>query len=97
MQVKISYTSDISDVPKEVAGILQRLVEDSEQLSKMVNESQLSLKENELSVSKIQILAVKEKLQKMFGRLTDCQSILDGYEKALNPQLQELKNEAQNR
>lgn len=86
MQVKISYTVDMADVPKEVSSILSGLTAESEQLVRLVGESTHCLRSNDLGVAKLHISFLKEILQRMFSRLTDCQTILEGYEKALNPQ-----------
>ncbi len=104
MQVKISYTADSSDVPQEVSNILNTLTTEGEALLVLVDETKLLLNDNELSVSRTKMKQMTEKVQKLFARLTDCQVILDSYEKILTGQLNQqnlqesnAKSENQNR
>lgn len=93
MQVKISYTTDIKDVPKEVANILNTVKADLQTVETVLNSTSTFLTTGGTgSLPKSQLTSVKEILQKVFVRITDCEVILDGYEKVLNP---EQKNELQ--
>jgi hypothetical protein len=84
MQVKISYTAEVTDVPKEVANILNMLSNDVHKLYGMIETIQNSLDEAETASAKSNINLTKEKMQKMFARLTDCQVIIEGYEGVVN-------------
>jgi len=84
MQVKISYTAEIVDVPKEVANILGTLEDDSAKLKSLIQTSKINLLELDLNAAKSDMNLVKEKMQRMFARLTDCQVILAGYEDVVN-------------
>jgi hypothetical protein len=84
MQVKISYTAEIVDVPKEVANILRTLEDDSAKLNSLIQTSKINLLELDLNAAKSDMNLVKEKMQRMFARLTDCQVILTGYEDVVN-------------
>ena len=84
MQVKISYTAEVTDVPKEVANILNMLSNDVPKLYGMIETIQNSLDEAETASAKSNINLTKEKMQKMFARLTDCQVIIEGYEGVVN-------------
>jgi hypothetical protein len=93
MQVKISYTTDIKDVPKEVANVLNTVKTDLQTVETVLNSTSTFLTTGGTgSLPKSQLSSVKEILQKVFVRITDCEVILDGYEKVLNP---EQKNELQ--
>lgn len=91
MQVKVSYTSELEDVPDEVALITQGLSSDIERFETLMREAYKDLRAGEVSLGKMKLKTGMTKLQKMFARLTDCQVILDGYEKVKNPQEQEQK------
>jgi hypothetical protein len=93
MQVKVSYTSDLEDVPDEVANISNTLSKDIEKFQKLMQEASVDLSNREVVLAKLKLKTGMEKLQKMFARLTDCQVILEGYEKVKNPQNQEQKQE----
>lgn len=105
MQVKISYTAEVSDVPQEVSNILNTLTREATDFLDVVEETKTHLEEHELPISKLKMKVLMEKLQKMFARLTDCQVILDGYEKVIDSQPQgqqptqeqNAKTESQNR
>lgn len=86
MQVKVTYTSELDDVPDEVSLILGGLANESHKFDLLVREASKDLKDGETSLAKSKITNCLEKLQKMFSRLTDCKSILEGYENAKNPQ-----------
>ena len=92
MQVKISYTADIKDVPKEVANVLNTVSGELEIVESILDSAKEFLSAGKSTVSKSQLSSTKEILQKIFVRITDCETILDGYEKVLNP---EQKNESQ--
>lgn len=85
MQVKVSYTSDLEDVPDEVALITQGLNSDIEKFETLMREATKDLRAGEVSLGKMKLKTGMAKLQKMFARLTDCQVILDGYDKVKNP------------
>jgi hypothetical protein len=93
MQVKVSYTSDLEDVPDEVASISSGLVKEIEKFQKLMQEASNDLHDREVVLAKLKLKTGMEKLQKMFARLTDCQVILEGYEKVKNPQNQDQKQE----
>jgi hypothetical protein len=95
MQVKVSYTSELEDVPDEVALITQGLSSDIERFETLMREAYKDLRAGEVSLGKMKLKTGMTKLQKMFARLTDCQVILDGYEKVKNPQEQEQKPSSQ--
>lgn len=95
MQVKVSYTSDLDDVPEEVALITQGLNSDIEKFETLMREATKDLRAGEISLGKMKLKTGMAKLQKMFARLTDCQVILEGYEKVKNPQEQEQKPSSQ--
>lgn len=99
MQVKISYTAEVEDVPLEVSNILNTLDAQSHELQELINEVQTLLNSKEpVSLTKIKLKLMSDRLQKMFARLTDCQVILDGYEKVTNQTKQQQEtNESQNR
>lgn len=84
MQVKVTYTSELDDVPEEVSLILGGLGNDSHKFDLLVREAAKDLKDGEVSLAKSKVASSMEKLQKMFARLTDCKSILEGYESAKN-------------
>lgn len=86
MQVKVTYTSELDDIPEEVSLILGGLANDSHKFDLLVREASKDLKDGETSLAKGKIINCLERLQKMFSRLTDCKSILEGYESAKNPQ-----------
>jgi hypothetical protein len=92
MQVKISYTADIKDVPKEVANVLNTVSGELEIVDSILDSAKEYLSAGKNTVSKLQLSSTKEILQKIFVRITDCETILDGYEKVLNS---EQKNESQ--
>jgi hypothetical protein len=89
MQVKVSYTSDLEDVPYEVASISNGLAKEIEKFQKLMQEASNDLHDKEVVLAKLKLKTGMEKLQKMFARLTDCQVILEGYEKVKNPQNQD--------
>lgn len=95
MQVKVSYTSDLDDVPEEVALITQGLNSDIEKFETLMREATKDLRTGEVSLGKMKLKTGMAKLQKMFARLTDCQVILEGYDKVKNPQEQEQKPSSQ--
>ena len=104
MQVKISYTAEDSDVPKEVSNILNTVIDEGESFIELVQETKDLLIDSDLQVSRAKMKQMTEKLQKLFARLTDCQVILDSYEKMLAGQLNQqvtqdnnAKSENQNR
>jgi hypothetical protein len=85
MQVKVSYTSDLEDIPDEVANIINTLTTDITNFDILIKESVKDLQNSDIVLAKIKMKLCSQKLQKMFARLTDCQVILDGYEKVKNP------------
>lgn len=87
MQVKVSYTSNIEDIPEEVANIVNGVSTDLNKFQTFVDELGVDLKDRDLSLAKLKLKAGMEKLQKMYARLGDCQVILEGYEKVINHQI----------
>lgn len=98
MQVKISYTAEVEDVPAEVSNILNTLSTQSSELQELIYEAQGLLNDKDpVSLPKIKLKLMSDKLQKMFARLTDCQVILDGYEKVTAQSQPQETNETQSR
>lgn len=105
MQVKISYTAEVTDVPQEVSNILNTLTIEGADFFDVVQEAKDHLDNSDLPIARLKMRFLTEKLQKMFSRLTDCQVILDGYERVINSQTQpqqpvqetDAKTESQNR
>lgn len=94
MQVKITYTTDFSDVPREVANILNMLNQEAESILDIVSDTSSDLNSGDLSTSKMRMSILKNKLHKMFSRITDCQAILEGFEKTSEQQKeQEVKSD----
>jgi hypothetical protein len=96
MQVKISYTSELNEVPKEVSSILLQVSREIRRSEEDLERSISSLEENRLDEAKVHMNLFKTKLQKMFSRLTDCQIVLDGYENAINQKQQQSESPFKN-
>jgi hypothetical protein len=86
MQVKISYTAEIGDVPREVSNILKLIDLDLDKSRLDLEHAYNTLNLNDLNDAKAHMNLFKTKLQKMFARLTDCQVVLEGYEEVVNKQ-----------
>jgi hypothetical protein len=86
MQVKISYTAELGDVPREVSNILKSIELELDKSRLDLEHAFNTLNLNELSDSKVHMNLFKTKLQKMFVRLSDCQIVLEDYENVLNQQ-----------
>jgi hypothetical protein len=86
MQVKISYTAELSDVPKEVSNILKSIEVELDKSHRDLQRAIGELSENEISDAKANMNMFKTRLQKMFARLADCQVVLEGYEDVINKQ-----------
>lgn len=81
MKVKLSYTVDLEDVPNEVSTILNLKTNlEYDQMMKRVYEA-LNQKNYFAAVEHVEVL--RKKLSSIDLVLSDCQSILTGYTKAL--------------
>jgi hypothetical protein len=87
MLVNISYSIDFDEVPKIVKGFLENDVhtELTGQVTDAVNEAICALEDkNENTVRAIQkVEQIREALVKLDMRLSDCSSILKGYQREL--------------
>jgi uncharacterized protein YqeY len=87
MLVNISYSIDFDEVPKIVKGFLENDVhtELTGQVTEAVNEAICALEDkNENTVRAIQkVEQIREALVKLDMRLSDCSSILKGYQREL--------------
>ena len=95
MQVKVTYTSELEDVPEEVANILEAVASESSKFQQILQDLQKDLVAKEISVAKPRLKLAMEKLQKMFARITDCHVILEGYEKVKTQPQQAQQQPAQ--
>lgn len=79
MIVKITYSSDLEEVPMEVSKLLKDLEKQTLQLAKSLPTKELSATEPDIksSVSKLEhCLASVEKLE---AKMKDCHAILNGF------------------
>jgi len=87
MLVNISYSIDFDEVPKIVKGFLENDIhtELTGQVTEAVNEAICALGDkNENTVRAIQkVEQIREALVKLDMRLSDCSSILKGYQREL--------------
>lgn len=81
MKVKLSYTVELDDVPKEVSTILN--LKTNLEYDNMMNSVYESLNQKNYLVAIENIDLVRKKLSAIDIVLNDCQSILTGYTKAL--------------
>ena len=86
MQVKISYTAELGDVPREVSNILKSIDFDLNKAGLDLERAFEELNNGELADAKVHMNLFKGRLQKMFARLADCQVVLEGYENVVNQQ-----------
>tara|TARA_R100000234_G_C4880032_1_gene126964 strand:+ start:54 stop:395 length:342 start_codon:yes stop_codon:yes gene_type:complete len=76
MEVKVQYTVDLEEIPKEVVKLLPHGVGLSE--NRLVNIASL-VEEGSYSLSLDDIDALRLEMYKVDQRLADCQAILKGY------------------
>ena len=92
MRVRISYSVDLEDVPAECArmlhGSMEQIEEIREDISNLVN--QLDDGKAQAWITKDRIKRCREKLAKLDSILADNDSILEGYFKAKNPEVEDV-------
>tara|TARA_R100000388_G_scaffold46331_1_gene35086 strand:- start:176 stop:472 length:297 start_codon:yes stop_codon:yes gene_type:complete len=96
MKVKIAYTVELDDIPKEVSSMMLKAVEETEEAAEISRRIK-----GLLSVGTITILEARKdldlarrKLEKADTVFSDCELILEGYQNAIE-KIKESENEIQ--
>lgn len=94
MNVKISFTIPIEELPNKIYGILKENVNKLEDAGEMLN--QVSINQNNLISSIKNIDSIRKLLLTVDTQLGDCYNILLGYNKAVTESLYSKEEEANN-
>ena len=92
MRVKIAYTVNLKDVPKEVSDLMVKAVEaveDAVEVSRRIK-GLLTVGEIKISEARNQLHFARTRMELADTIFADCESILEGYENAVN-QLEQQK------
>jgi len=85
MIVKITYSTDVKDVPQEVVKLLNSLKKEAADLASSIGGVSKEVKEsgNDVRGPILKTEAVMEECDKLLSRLKDCHAILHGYKNLL--------------
>jgi len=90
MKVKISYSMDLEDIPREVNKLLvPRLAK----LEDMLKDSRFNVTKDTVDLSILNLQYLRDVLLEVDTRVAECYSILQGYKEALIEQPEEEKDE----
>ena len=96
MKVKIAYTVELDDIPKEVSEMMSKAVEGTEEAAEISRRVKGLLSVGTITITEARkdLDFARRKLEKADTVFSDCEAILEGYENALK-QMEEKENEIQ--
>ena len=97
MKVKIAYTVELEDIPKEISEMLNNgvaAIEDAADVYKKAQRFVSVMEDEEVADTLKDLEFIRRKLEKVDTIVGDCQSILQGYDSALK-QIKEQQQEKQ--